>query len=176
MDIRGNITLAPSVLSDRSSLLSALLFPLAGSTFLTILGALYSSMPSLFQLVRLLPALGGLISSATCTTTGDSIDIRALFGPGLSSGANVYIPGDAGYFSTNERWSNLQNPSYVAAIQPASEEDVVYIVSVLLSCAGSNLLKLLGTNRRCEQHLLPRHGDRPQRQARVHYRQGRSQH
>ncbi|KAL3477780.1 hypothetical protein BJX99DRAFT_257152 [Aspergillus californicus] len=97
-------------------------------------------MPFLFHLVRLLPALG-VLTSVTSTTTENPINIKALFSPGLSSEANVYVPGDAAYFSTNERWSNLQTPSYVAAIQPASEDDVVHIVRT----AVANNISFLAT-------------------------------
>ncbi|RDW76544.1 FAD-binding oxidoreductase [Aspergillus mulundensis] len=101
-------------------------------------------MLSFLQLMRLLSTLIALIASATCSTNSeDPFNFRALFSPGttLSSEANVYLPGDAAYSSTNERWSELQSPSYAAAIQPATEEDVAYIVRT----AVANNISFLAT-------------------------------
>lgn len=56
-------------------------------------------------------------------------DFKTIFSPVLSSHAVLYLPNDPEYFKLNERWSNLEDPGYVAAIQPATEEDVKNIVS-----------------------------------------------
>ncbi|RDW92974.1 FAD-binding oxidoreductase [Aspergillus mulundensis] len=82
------------------------------------------------SIFKLLPALALLATPAVVNAAaGDSsIDFHALFRPVLSEKANIYTTGDTGYPGVNERWSNLQNPSFVAAIQPATEQDVANTV------------------------------------------------
>jgi hypothetical protein len=82
------------------------------------------------SLISILAALPILVASTQAPASQDEgpVDFNAIFKPVLSSGARLYLPNDPEYFKVNERWSNLQDPSYVAAIQPATEEDVKNIV------------------------------------------------
>lgn len=82
------------------------------------------------SLIPILAALPILVTSTPAPASQDEapIDFNAIFKPVLSSGARLYLPNDPEYFNVNERWSNLQDPGYVAAIQPATEEDVKNIV------------------------------------------------
>lgn len=81
-------------------------------------------------LISMLAALPLLAASSPAPAGQDQTpDFKAIFTPVLSSRARIYLPGDPEYFKVDERWSNLQNPSYVAAIQPATESDVKNIVS-----------------------------------------------
>jgi hypothetical protein len=80
--------------------------------------------------VPLLATLTNLVASAATITPRDDgpADFKAIFEPVLSPGARLYLPGDPDYFNMTERWSNLFDPSYIAAIQPATEGDVQNIV------------------------------------------------
>ncbi|KAJ6078876.1 hypothetical protein N7467_008629 [Penicillium canescens] len=82
------------------------------------------------SLISILAALPILVASTPAPASQDEgpVDFNAIFKPVLSSGARLYLPNDPEYFKVNERWSNLQDPGYVAAIQPATEEDVKNIV------------------------------------------------
>ncbi|KAJ5150178.1 hypothetical protein N7448_001756 [Penicillium atrosanguineum] len=81
----------------------------------------------------LIPILAGLPILARSTlalaSRDEGPDFKAIFSPVLSSGAHLFLPGDPEYFKVNERWSNLEDPQYDAAIQPATELDVKNIVS-----------------------------------------------
>nr|ADY16695.1 TqaG [Penicillium aethiopicum] len=81
----------------------------------------------------LIPILAGLPILARSTlalaSQDEGPDFKAIFSPVLSSGARLFLPGDPEYFKVNERWSNLEDPQYDAAIQPATELDVKNIVS-----------------------------------------------
>ena len=81
-------------------------------------------------LISILAGLPILARSTLALASRDEVpDFKAIFSPVLSSGAHLYLPGDPEYFKVNERWSNLEDPQYVAAIQPATELDVKNIVS-----------------------------------------------
>ena len=64
-----------------------------------------------------------LFSTSLCA------DIKAIFGPSLSNGAEILLPSDANY-TTNltQRWDKFAEPQYTAAIKPATEQDVSEIV------------------------------------------------
>ncbi|GFF58651.1 6-hydroxy-D-nicotine oxidase [Aspergillus udagawae] len=84
----------------------------------------------ILYVVPLLATLTNLVASAATITPRDDgpADFKAIFEPVLSPGARLYLPGDPDYFNMTERWSNLFDPSYIAAIQPATEGDVQSII------------------------------------------------
>ncbi|KAL4904273.1 hypothetical protein BDW74DRAFT_178854 [Aspergillus multicolor] len=101
-------------------------------------------MPSIFTLLQALALLAtaAVVNvQAQASAANSSIDFHALFRPVLSHKANIYTPGDPQYPGINERWSNLHNPSYVAAIHPATEQDVANIVRT----AVANNISFLAT-------------------------------
>ena len=56
-------------------------------------------------------------------------NITHLFGPGLSTGANIYLASDPDYAShVKQQWSSHAAPSYIGTIQPATIQDVQHIV------------------------------------------------
>lgn len=64
-----------------------------------------------------------LLPFAICT------DIKFLFGPSLSSSAQIFLPSDADYtVNVTQRWDRFSEPGYVGAIKPASEQDIQNIV------------------------------------------------
>jgi len=58
-------------------------------------------------------------------------NLTALFGPSLSSGAEIILPSEPGFYSRlQQRWTDYNAPSYgTGAIKPATEADVQNIVS-----------------------------------------------
>lgn len=57
-----------------------------------------------------------------------------LFRPALSPESGVFLYADEAYNTeVTPRWSTFKDPSYIAAIKPASEEDVQSIVSSILA-------------------------------------------
>jgi FAD/FMN-containing dehydrogenase len=81
-----------------------------------------------FNFVLLL-ALTRLVTAESGPKT---TDIDQIFRPVLSSQALIYLANDS---SDNvvPRWSTYKNPSYVATIKPASEEDVQNIITAASS-------------------------------------------
>ena len=68
-----------------------------------------------------------LLPCAICT------DIRSLFGPSLSSSAQIFLPSDAEYtVNVTQRWDKFAEPQYIGAIKPASEQDIQNIVRIHL--------------------------------------------
>ncbi len=60
-------------------------------------------------------------------------NIDALFGPRLSSEAEIFLPSYANYTEeVQQRWSAWAAPSYVGAIKVATAEDVQNIVSKVM--------------------------------------------
>ena len=59
-----------------------------------------------------------------------TFNINEIFRPVLSSEAEIYLGSDY-HKDVVPRWSTYKEPSYVATIKPASEEDVQMIVSSL---------------------------------------------
>ena len=58
------------------------------------------------------------------------LNITALFGPHLSSEAQIFLPTDSDYLvDVTQRWTLHDAPSYLGAIKPATEADVEQIVS-----------------------------------------------
>jgi hypothetical protein len=76
-------------------------------------------------------------------------DIDKIFSPVLSSQALIYLANDS---SDNvvPRWSTYKNPSYVATIKPASEEDVQNIVSTAQQKKSLQMTPFTQTNHRSQ--------------------------
>ncbi|KAK3995176.1 FAD-binding domain-containing protein [Cladorrhinum sp. PSN332] len=63
------------------------------------------------------------------TGPGPVLNITAVFGPGLSSGASIHFPTDSDFnTTTTQRWSNWHSPSFTVTIKPSTEQDVQFIV------------------------------------------------
>ena len=91
--------------------------------------------------------LATMVAGAVATAPPDHLDIQypmsaashdsACSLPGfvsnLSSQAEIYLPGSAEFAQFSERWSNLETPIVNITILPATENDVVKIVSQILS-------------------------------------------
>lgn len=60
-----------------------------------------------------------------------SPDIKALYGPGLSQGAEIVYPIDPEHGADiTPRWNLYDAPTYYGAIKPATESDVQHVVKV----------------------------------------------
>lgn len=71
-------------------------------------------------------------------------NLTALYGPGLSPGAEILYPSDADYTTeVTQRWNLYDAPTYFGAIKPATESDVQYIVQV----SAQNNISFLATGR-----------------------------
>ena len=57
-------------------------------------------------------------------------DVASTLAPQLTSDAEITFPQDANWLHVAERWTLWHAPSFQVTIQPASEADVVAIVSV----------------------------------------------
>ena len=66
-------------------------------------------------------------------------DFRRLV-PKLSAQAEIYYPGSSQFATLSQRWSNLQTPTVNVEVVPASEADVVEIVSCQQGAQRSALL------------------------------------
>lgn len=74
---------------------------------------------------RVISTILFLLPFAICT------DIESLFGPSLSSSAQIFLPSDAGYsLNVTQRWDKFSEPGYIGAIKPASELDIQNIVRI----------------------------------------------
>lgn len=73
-----------------------------------------------------------------------STNLTALYGPGLSPGAEIFVPSDLGYSTqVTQRWNLYDAPTYFGAIKPAIEEDVAHVVNV----SAQNHISFLTTGR-----------------------------
>ena len=64
----------------------------------------------------------------TAATNGFT-NLTALFGPKLSSHAEIVLPTDTNFSAKlPQRWTEYQAPSYIGAIKPATAADVQNIV------------------------------------------------
>ncbi|KAL6239740.1 hypothetical protein BDW75DRAFT_249770 [Aspergillus navahoensis] len=77
-------------------------------------------------------ALGAALAApASNPNINTDINITALFGPSLSPSARIFLPSDPEYTSAiTQRASTYDEPEYIAAIKPATEEDVQAIVRI----------------------------------------------
>lgn len=67
----------------------------------------------------------------------NATNIQALFGPSLSSGAEIFLPSYANYTEdVQQRWSAWAAPSYIAVIKVATAKDVQSIVSKVMTDQG----------------------------------------
>ncbi|PYH98414.1 FAD binding domain protein [Aspergillus ellipticus CBS 707.79] len=61
----------------------------------------------------------------------EAVDLRALYGPGLSPGARIALSSDANYTHVaTQRWTVHGAPQYLGAILPATEHDIQHIIHV----------------------------------------------
>lgn len=59
------------------------------------------------------------------------LNLTALYGSGLSPGAEIFYPSAPGYSDqVTQRWNLYDAPTYFGAIKPATEADVQHIVKV----------------------------------------------
>ena len=73
-----------------------------------------------------------ILASATCSTAirAAGNHLEALFGPHLSSGAEIAASSDADFDSVvGHRWSAWEVPDWSGAIKPATIRDIQEIVS-----------------------------------------------
>ena len=92
-------------------------------------------------------ALGGSVSYALMERA--TPDLKSLLSQpqhAWCSGTQVFFPGQANYANlTTQRWSTYEAPSYLASVKPACVQDVITIVSTILShsifyCSSIELL------------------------------------
>lgn len=82
--------------------------------------------------LRVFTALATLAATSACQTLWvRDVDYKTL-SKELSSSAKVYFPGSDEFDAASKRWSNLDTPSVNIVVVPATENDVVKIVSLLL--------------------------------------------
>jgi FAD/FMN-containing dehydrogenase len=77
--------------------------------------------------LHLLAASLRLVAAQSST----SPNLTALYGPGLSSGAEIIYVSDPAYSADiTPRWNLVNAPTYYGAIKPATEADVQHVVKV----------------------------------------------
>jgi len=82
--------------------------------------------------LQVLTAFATLAARSACQTLwARDVDYKAL-SKELSSSAKVYFPGSDEFDAASKRWSNLDTPSVNIVVVPATENDVVEIVSLFL--------------------------------------------
>jgi len=75
----------------------------------------------------------GLLSVAlTLNAFTVAYDITALLSE-LSPSTEVFYPSDANWTDSIQRWTTYDEPTFVAALKPASVEDLQTIVSIAVS-------------------------------------------
>ncbi|PVH94013.1 FAD binding domain protein [Periconia macrospinosa] len=68
---------------------------------------------------------------ASAAQNTSAFDLNALYGPGLSPGAEIIYSSDSAYAAAiTPRWNLYDVPTYYGAIKPATEADVQHIVKV----------------------------------------------
>lgn len=78
-------------------------------------------------------SLPGLLSVAlTLSAFTVAYDITALLSE-LSPSTEVFYPSDANWTDSIQRWTTYDEPTFVAALKPASVEDLQTIVSIAVS-------------------------------------------
>lgn len=66
-----------------------------------------------------------------CLASTYSIDIGALYGPGLSPGAEIFYASDSNFSQeVLPRYYDFESPVFYGAIKPVTEADVAYIVCI----------------------------------------------
>lgn len=83
------------------------------------------------MLSNLLSAIFTVIAVASAV----NIDMKRIFGPSLSSGAQIFLSSDARYTAeVPPRWTEWDKPTFFGTIKPATEADVQAIVSEIRVC------------------------------------------
>ncbi|KAL9074399.1 MAG: hypothetical protein Q9157_004402 [Trypethelium eluteriae] len=94
------------------------------------------SPPSLY----LLAASLGLVAARRLGLA----NLTALYGPGLSPGAEIFYPSDPHWSEdVTQRWDLYHAPKYFGAIQPATEQDIQHIAKT----SARNNISFLATGR-----------------------------
>jgi len=75
--------------------------------------------------------------------SSSSPDLVALYGPGLSPGAEIYPSNPNNSANFQPRWNLYDAPTYYGAIKPATEGDVQHIVKI----SSQNNISFLATGR-----------------------------
>ena len=86
-----------------------------------------------------------LVLPITVAAARRSYNLTALFGPELSTGAQILYPTAPNYNQeVTQRWSLYDPPTFVATIKPTTNQDVQNIVSAIrnigLLCYGRSML------------------------------------
>ncbi|RHZ49215.1 FAD-dependent monooxygenase fmqD [Aspergillus thermomutatus] len=88
----------------------------------------------LFALALVPFVISNFLTEATSNIGSDDNNLIAIFRPVLTPGAQIFLLSDSDYDNNvMPRWSTFKDPSYVATIKPATEEDVQAIVSTATS-------------------------------------------
>lgn len=85
------------------------------TTALALLTAAVSAAPANMGITRL--------------DTFEKRDVASTLAPHLSRGSTIVFPQDKNWLNVTERWTKYEAPSFQIAVEPATEEDVVAIVS-----------------------------------------------
>jgi hypothetical protein len=81
------------------------------------------------SLVTLVLALTAFLPLSNAFSVEKRQDIIRDFQGCLSPGAKIYFPSDPSYVNeTIQRWTVYEEPTYIAAIKPATDDDVKAIV------------------------------------------------
>jgi hypothetical protein len=70
-------------------------------------------------------------SNAAASSLGCNRSDFWNFASSLSKDAEVYFPGSTQFDQFTQRWSNLESPAVNITVLPATEKDVVEIVSFI---------------------------------------------
>ena len=90
----------------------------------------FLSMRSVATFVASFPFLTAALSTYD-RRSPDGVNYTSIFANGLSAGASIWYPGQAGYNdSTVQRWTHWDEPTFAVTIKPATDQDVQYIVGV----------------------------------------------
>jgi hypothetical protein len=83
-----------------------------------------------------------LVAGGSAGSCYDTANLTATFGPGLSPGAEIFLPSDPNAANeTTQRYTTWAEPTFIGTIKPATEADVQYIVGLIYCYA---LLMLSG--------------------------------
>ena len=82
----------------------------------------------------LFPSFAYTASSPDETTRLDTIgkrDVATFLAPKLSHNASVIFPQNSDWAEVTERWDKYQAPTFRAAVEVGTQEDVVSVVSLI---------------------------------------------
>jgi hypothetical protein len=83
----------------------------------------------MLSLTTTILALIAYLSISNAYSIEKRLDITQAFKSGLTRGTQIYLPSQPNYANeTTQRWTEYEEPTYVAAIKPANANDVRAIV------------------------------------------------